>query len=88
MGESVRVLVVVDDVVLDSEIMMFPPSVRTVCDPSSLILLHEIEGRGNPSAEHVNTASSGAITVTLTGGVVMTGTAINYGGNQRATGKR
>ena len=54
-GESVRLLVAVNPE-LDSEIMMFPPSVRTVCDPSSLILLHETEGRGNPSAEHVNTA--------------------------------
>ena len=70
MGERVRLLVIVNGVV-DSEIMMFPPSIRY---PPSLIL-HEIEGRGDPSAEHVNTASSGAITVTLTGGVVMTGAA-------------
>ena len=77
-GESVSVLVIVDDVVLDSEIMMFPPSVRTVCDPSSLILLQETEGRGNPSAEHMNTASSGAITRRGTGGVVMTGVSVRH----------
>ena len=54
---------------------MFPPSMRTVSNPLISTLLHVIEGRGNPSAEHVNTASSGAITVTLTGGVVMLGAA-------------
>ena len=69
-GERVRLLLIVNPE-LDTEMLMFLPSVRTVSNPSRSILLHEIEGRGNPSAEHVNMAGSGATTVTFSGGVVM-----------------
>ena len=70
-----RLLVIVKPE-LDSVIMMFPPSITAGLGPSLLILLHEMEGTGKPSAEHVNTASSGATTVSSTGGVAMTGAAV------------
>ncbi len=71
---TVRVLVTVDGVLV-SAISKLSSAIRDFSFPLSCNITQETVGRGNPSTEQLNTASSGANTVRSIGGDVMMGTA-------------